>query len=67
MTLRYWNIGYVFIVWQMVYLKKCFLESETLPSKNRYPIYKEKRKHFGKKTNKNKNKIKHIFQKLKAN
>ena len=51
----------------MVYLKKCFLESETLPSKNRYPIYKEKRKHFGKKTNKNKNKIKHIFQKLKAN
>ena len=26
MTLRYWNIGYVFIVWQRVYLKKCFLE-----------------------------------------
>ena len=43
MTLRYWNIGYVFIVWQRVYLKKCFLESKTLPSINRYPIYKEKK------------------------
>ena len=43
MTLRYWNIGYVFIVWQRVYLKKCFLESKTLPSINRYPIYKEEK------------------------
>ena len=49
MTLRYWNIGYVFIVWQRVYLKKCFLESKTLPSINRYPICKEKN-FFGKKT-----------------
>ena len=29
--------------------KNCFVESKTLPSINRYPIYKEK-KHFGKKT-----------------
>ena len=56
MTLRYWNIGYVFIVWQSVF-KKCFLESKILPSVNRYPIYKEK-KHFGKKQKKNENKIK---------
>ena len=40
--------------------KKCFLESKTLPSINRYPIYKEKKK-------KNKNKIKHNFQWLKVN
>ena len=32
--------------------KKCFLESETLPSMNRYPIYKEKKKTFWKKTKK---------------
>ena len=69
MTLRYWNIGYVFIVWQRVYLKKCFLESKTLPSKNRYPIYKKKIYFFlEKKTKKqNKNKIKHNFQWLKVN
>ena len=35
--------------WQRVYLKKCFLESKTLPSINRYPICKEKN-FFGKKT-----------------
>ena len=43
MTLSYWNIGYVFIVWQRVHLKKCFLESKTVPSINRYPIYKERK------------------------
>ena len=56
MTLRYWNIGYVFIVWQRVYLKKCFLESKTLPSINRYPIYKEKKTFLKKKKKKNKTK-----------
>ena len=65
MTLRYWNIGYVFIVWQRVYLKKCFLESKTLPNINRYPIYKEK-KTFWKKKNK-KTKTKRNFQWLKVN
>ena len=35
--------------WRCIYrlaegvFKKCFLESETLPSINRYPIYKEKK------------------------
>ena len=61
MTLRYWNIGYVFIVWQRVYLKKCFLESKTLPSINRYPIYKEEKKTFWKKAKTNKNKIKQFL------
>ena len=50
MALRYWNMGYVFIVWQSIF-KKCFLESNVLPSINRYPIYKEKT-HFGKKQKK---------------
>ena len=54
MTLRYWNIGYVFIVWQRVYLKKCFLESKTLSSINRYPICKEKKNIFEKKQKKQK-------------
>ena len=54
MTLRYWNIGYVFIVWQRVYLKKCFLESKTLPDINRYPIYKEKKNILEKKQKQNK-------------
>ena len=66
MTLRYWNIGYVFIVWQRVYLKKCFLESKTLPSINRYPIYKEKN-FFGKKTKtKNKKQNKTQFSMVKS-
>ena len=37
--------------------KKCFLESKTLPSINRYPIYKEK-KTFLKKKKKKQNKTK---------
>ena len=66
MTLRYWNIGYVFIVWQRVYLKKCFLESKTLPSINRYPICKEKN-FFGKKTKtKNKKQNKTQFSMVKS-
>ena len=32
--------------------KKCFLESKTLPSINRYPIYKEKKTFWKKKINK---------------
>ena len=46
--------------------KKCFLESETLPSMNRYPIYKEKKKNILEKNKKN-NKIKQNFQWLKVN
>ena len=66
MTLRYWNIGYVFIVWHRVYLKKCFLESKTLPSINRYPICKEKN-FFGKKTKtKNKKQNKTQFSMVKS-
>ena len=44
--------------WQRVYLKKCFLESKTLPSKNRYPIYKKKIYFFLEKKQKNKTKTK---------
>ena len=47
--------------------KKRFLESKTLPSINRYPIYKEKKNILEKKQKKNKNKIKHNFQWLKVN
>ena len=48
--------------------KKCFLESKTLPSINRYPIYKEKKTFLKKNKNKTKqNKIKHNFQWLKIN
>ena len=39
-----------------VYLKKCFLESKTLPSINRYPIYKEKKNILEKKQKKQKQK-----------
>ena len=60
MTLRYWNIGYVFIVWQSVF-KKCFLESKILPSINRYPIYKEKKTFWKETTTKKKKKEKKIF------
>ena len=36
--------------------KKCFLESKTMPSINRYPIYKERKNIFKKKLKKKKNK-----------
>ena len=55
MTLRYWIC--IYSLAEGVF-KKCFLESETLPSMNRYPIYKEKKKHFGKKQKKQQNKAK---------
>ena len=65
MTLRYWIC--IYSLAEGVF-KKCLLESKTLPSINGYPIYKEKKTTFWKKTNKQKkNKIKHNFQWLKVN
>ena len=46
--------------------KKCFLESKTLPSINRYPIYKEEKNILEKKQNKKQKQNKTQFLMVKS-